>query len=496
MAIAVIIGDAAYMNNWLLNTIHNSISQFPMLVKTRWNNVKSRLTNGRYISPDVIIRDSLRLFDHQNKAALIECSITEDAENSHYTGILNTLSNHCVGTIPIPVSLTDYDDLNDAIEDRWIEWGVINSIGSAIRDMRRTAAQTGLAVAIPHRKPNTDYEIKLGFKIVGQQHLKSPLFSNRSRNPLENRIVDGIEYWPNGDIRRVYILEDGNIEPTPYNVPNEAFVWSRKRAFPLWPECSSAFSVYPSIRRYLENVVRGEEMRSAMPMAVKLGPSYSPANKAIPRGAFPYEPGMVMTLPPDTELQGLNWGAMASDRAKFLDLMIATGARCIDMPLNLARASSSDSNMATAHIDLQPWKYVVDIDRFDYECFIRWVFNLWYGIVQYWPLMPSRALAVPRPPVLFNYTVLFDHPDPAKRASARSVDLISGASTLTRIYADQGLNARREIKKECKLLKISTAEFIQQLLASRSKQVAEVLYGTQTAASQGNQNNQEQLRSN
>lgn len=453
-----------------------------------------RLVNARS-DPDIIIRDvTPDMYDPSNKPAMITCSLQEDQLNSHYNGILNTLANHCVGTIPIPVCLSEIDELNDNIEDLWLEWGVENEIGSAIRQARRIAATTGLAIIIPHRKP-TAFDIKLGFQVLGQDCLKNPF--KQFKGILDNSIRDGVEYWPTGDVKAVYINVEGQLEPARYKVPEEAFVWSRKRTHNLWPECASAFGVYPSIRRYIANAVRGEEMRSAIPMAVKLGISYkNPNNAAAPKGAFQYEPGMVMTLPPDTELQGLNWGHVAGDREKFIDIMVSTAARCIDMPRNLALASSSDSNMATAHIDLQPWKYVVDIDRFDFERFVRWTFRKWYGIAKYSPRMSVKAFDVDKPPILFNYTVLFDHPDPAKRASARSTDLISGASTLTRIYADQGLTARREIQKECKLLGITKKQYYKQLLASRSKQVAEVLYGSQEAVSDSTKDNPEQQRPN
>ncbi len=464
---------------WLLDKVHEYIQNFRI----------------RRTDPDVIIRDFERgyLYDLHSKSSLISCSLVEDDLNSHYNGILNTLSNHCVGTIPIPVCLSDYDELNDNIEDLWIEWGIENEVGRAIREARRTAALTGLAVVIPNRK-QSDHDIKLGFQVVGQECLKNPF--RKMIDILDDSIRDGIEYWPNGDIKAVYLNVDGEIEPVRYKVPQECFVWSRKRSNRMYPECAAAFTVYPSIRRFLESTFRGEEMKTSIPMALKLGTTYKPAaGSGTPKGSFKYEPGMVMTLPPDTELTGLNWGQLSQDRAKLLDVMVSTAARCIDMPRNLALASSSDSNMATAHIDLQPWKYVVDIDRFDFERLVRWVFRRWYNFAKLSPDMTTKAFDVPRPPVLFNYTVIFDHPDPAKRANARATDLISGASTLTRIYAEQGKNARREIQKECKLLGITVPEFYKQLLVSRSNQVKEALYGTEKTVPQGSQNTEKQQRS-
>jgi hypothetical protein len=392
------------------------------------------------------------------REALCDCSIIEDSENPYYAGILNTMSNHCVGTVPLLVSLLDDDELNEEIEDLWFEWAITNEIGSAIRAGRRTAAQTGLAVIIPYKK-ETDYKMKMGLKVVGCQYLRSPSMPDPN-------IKEGIEYYPNGDIAAVWIQEEDVFEPTRYDARNVIIWWKKSRPFPMFPECGPALTVYPSINRYLANVMREAELKTAMPMAVELsGEFYKPGAKDFPKGAFKYEPGMVTTLPPGTKLVGLNMAAMADDRSKLTEHLVATAARCIDMPKVLAIASSADSNMATAHIDLQPWRYVVDIDRFDYEPAIRKIKRIWYNMALFH--LPAALSAIDEPRCLFNYTVLFAHPDPVKCANARAKDLESGSSTLTAIYADQGKNARREIRKDCKLLGLTPVEFYERLLKAR-----------------------------
>lgn len=445
-----------------------------------------RINNRSYLKshdPFKIDRSLIRSNSPFIRPTLISCSLDEDEQNPFYTGVLNTLSNHCCGTIPIPVCLVKEDEVCDAIEDRFIEWGVENKVGSAIRELRRVAARSGLAAAIPYRM-KTEHSIKLGFQIVGAEHFRSPSF--------KPDILDGIEYWANGDIKAIWIQEEGKPEPTSY-AEKDIIVFYRKRVNKYWPECSSAFQTYPSIRRYITNVLKSAENQTSIPMALELDANvYSGFDpSSVPMGKFEYEPGWVPTLPPGAKLSGLNFASVAEDRSKFIDLMVGCAARCIDMPTILALADSSDSNMATAHIDLQPWAYAVKIDRFDYETAIRKIFRMWYKLAVMWPdYLPIQATRYPDPPVIFNYNVLFEHPDPVKRATARQTDLESGASTLTRVWSEQGYVARREIQKECKLLKITPDKYFELLLQTRSKQVNN---GSNPSGSES-QSNQKQQR--
>lgn len=420
------------------------------------------------------------------RQTLVESSRYEDKFNSQYSGILNTMSNHCVGTIPLPVAMSDSTELDDAIEDRWYEWGQYNSIGSALREARRKAAQTGIAVLIPY-KSKTDYDLKLAYRVLGAESLKTPanlksVYNDPFVNVHTGQHVNGVEFWPNGEIRRVWVEEEYKIDPTPYNVSDGVIVWYKQsRPFPMWPECNAAFTIIPSMNRFLQNITREAEFKSAIPLAVKLDPNFYKASAtAPPKGSFKYEPGTIPTLPPGTDLVGVAMQSMSEDRAKISDKFCAIAGRCVDMPKNLALGDSSDSNMATAHIDLQPWKYVVDIDRFDYEVVVRKVYAQWYSMASLTTLLPPRSLGTRPPPTMFNYTVLFNHPDPQKCANARSTDLISGASTLSIQFSEQSKNARREIEKEAKLFNVTKEKYLEILLASRSKQALEILNATQT----------------
>jgi len=65
------------------------------------------------------------------------------------------------------------------------------------------------------------------------------------------------------------------------------------------------------------------------------------------------------------------------------------------------------------------------------------------------------------------YDKTFQHPDPKKRADARTVDLKSGSTTLHRIYTDSGMNVERELNKEAKTLGITRQRLNEMIIATR-----------------------------
>jgi len=90
-------------------------------------------------------------------------SIVEDEENPYYNGMLNTIADHCIGTVPILLGNHPSAEVSDAWETRWLEWALINNIGTSIRHIRRAAARTGLGIGIPYLR--TTPEDPVGLKI-------------------------------------------------------------------------------------------------------------------------------------------------------------------------------------------------------------------------------------------------------------------------------------------------------------------------------------------
>ncbi|GAG92563.1 unnamed protein product, partial [marine sediment metagenome] len=218
----------------------------------------------------------------------------------------------------------------------------------------------------------------------------------------------------------------------------------------------------------------GEEFKASFPMAVELDPkvysSYAQSMKeSEPTGTFEYDTKTVPTLAPGMTLAGMPHSVSSQDREIIMQMFAATCALSVSMPKNLALGDSSNSNMASAQVDIQPWANKVKIDRFDMEPVFRQAFKWWWDLSVRIE-MPSRI----RRPHLLNfphyyvYPDLFEHPDPNKRASARALDLASGAETLNRMYSNRGLNFRREMERESKALGISVQDLIEIIISSPS----------------------------
>lgn len=412
-----------------------------------------------------------------------EVSAQEDEENSYYTGILNTIAEHCVGSVPLILGNHPTPEVNDVVEDRWLEWASSNSIGTAIRQIRRGAARTGLGIGIPYKLSDPTDPIGFGIKTVSSLRLSNPRGLG-----LNDRIYDGIEYDENWDIKKIYLKEYGVLDPVEYDA-KDILLWFKRTTEDMligMPECGPAFCLFPSIKRYMAAIVRGEEFRSCIPMAITLDKDvYRPEDATdVPVDKFEYEPGFVPTLPPGTRLEGISVANQSDDRTKFIYLIVSAAARCVQMPRNIALGDSADSNMATAAIDIQPWINKVKIDRVDFQPIVRKVFKMWYDrailAMNYLPIGARTGFTY-----AINYDSTFEHPDPGKRANARAVDLSSGATTLHRVYTDQALNPRRELDREARTLGIPRQQLNEIIIASRAN--APFLLQDEEEASNGNQ---------
>jgi len=414
---------------------------------------------------------------------LLNVSLEQDMEGSHYHGILNTIANDCVGPCPIIIGQSDETIVNMDIEDKWLEFCQQNEIGNSIRLLRRSAARSGTCIGIPYMKQNVDpKEHGLGIRVLSTERLANPVGAN-----IEDRIFEGIEYDENWDPIKIYLDTEESYSLLPNkDGSQEAFIWWKKKdecRLSGVPECSPALCILPSIKRYLDCLIRSAEFRSAIPMAIKLDPNIwgKEAAEAVgmPTTAFKYEPGMIPTLPPGTSLEGLSYTGSSNDDLAALDAMVGAAARCVNMPLNLATGNSSNHNMASSQVDFGPWKNAVKIDRQDFSPVSTTIIRMWMrmGALKEGYFKPITRKYIEQSGIRYalSYSSVFSHPDPLKISNSRMTDLISGVSTLVREYTEEGRNPRRELQREAELLGITYEELTKIILANRTPAALQVL---------------------
>jgi hypothetical protein len=469
------------------------------------NSLAARLWGKEY-SHDVLPPEKVRALATSLpivRHAMIQFSRDEFDRNPYYASVINNLASHTIGPYPSIIGLSKYTEYNDALEDAHLDWMRDNGIGHVYREIRKQAALTGLGIGIPFKKTNTINPIGLSYKIYGADQLKTPITARPG-----DRIFDGIEYdkdWEPYKFHLVDLDHQLTVNGYQYNDTKEYTVdevlhWSRGYENGLLvalPECLAAFQIYPFIRRFLQAAIEGEEMKASYPMALEVDANvYTSFDKSVvPYGTFEYEPRTIKTLPPGTKLAGMPKGMSSTEQTKLIRLFASTCALTVNMPANIALGDSSDSNMASAQVDIQPWANKVAIDRFDMEPMFRKSFKEWYtvallreGVFQQRSLM---ARAFPSMfPHMYVYTDIHSHPDPLKRASARAVDLASGATTLNRIYSQLGLNARREHARDAELLGMTMEQYYQHVLVTRSNRSIDLILEKTQQMEQMNANQQ------
>jgi hypothetical protein len=449
---------------------------------------------GPEFSYDLLPPEKIRAIATINpliRTELVRFSRSEYDRNPYYQSVINKLASHTIGPFPSIIALSDVLDWNDTIEDSYHDWMRDNKIAWVYRQIRKEAALTGIGIAIPFKSKQTENPVSLSYKVYGSDCLKTPYDALPS-----DRIYSGIEYDENWEPYKFHIIDrdygetytpTNNKDTKEYTV-DELIYWSRgyeNGMLTALPECYGAFSFYPFIRRFLQAAIEGEEFRASFPMAIELDPLVYPPSQNQkenpPYGEFDYEPRSIKTLPVGASLKGLPQGMSSGDKDKLIKTFAGICAVTVEMPFNVAISDSSNSNMASAQVDVQPWANKIEIDRFDMEPGVfRKSFKWWYSVaILKENLFANRYNIYRKYPTLFPHTNVFtdihSHPDPAKRANARAIDLVSGATTLNYIYSQNGKNARRELKRDADLFGQEEQTFLDTILAARHNQVINII---------------------
>ena len=446
-----------------------------------WTSIKNAVANKwpREYSHDILPPQEMRqaMTLPWVRATMVKFSRDESKRNPYYASVLNKLAEQVLGPCPTIIAIGETAQDNDLIEDSYVDWTQQNLIGRALRLLRREAALTGIGFLLPV-KVETFHPIQVGFKAYGWDSLAQP-----PNKGIQDRCIDGIQY--NKDWEPEYFYFENDTDKPDRRSAKDVIWWSRgyeKGILEPVPECLAAFTFYPFVRRYLQAVIEGEEFRTSFPMALELDPTVYKANemKLQKLEKFQYQPRSVPSLPVGTTLRGMPSGSNPGQIDKTLRAFAGACALTIDMPANLALGDSSNSNMATAQIDSQPWKNRVNVDRFDLNPALRKTFNYWYmGARNVRGLTPESS----RPGNLYEdyyphihvYDPLFNHPDPQKNANARATDLASGVGTLNEIYSQLGMNPRRQLEREAKLMEMTYQEYVKMIMLNRSNLALNVL---------------------
>ncbi len=154
--------------------------------------------NADHLSPNAANSAEIRRF-------LRSRARYEVANNSYARGIVSTLANDTVGTIP-RLQMTGPNKNNGRLVEReFRKWAKRIGLARKMRTLRMSKAESGEAFAILTTNRGLNTPVKLDVKLIEADQVTSP---THLAQPQSRRFDDGIEYNEWGDPKVYHVMRD------------------------------------------------------------------------------------------------------------------------------------------------------------------------------------------------------------------------------------------------------------------------------------------------
>jgi lambda family phage portal protein len=403
-----------------------------------WLNADDLGPNGM-ASPSV--REILR------KRARYEC-----ANNCYARGILDSLAICTVGTGPRLQLLTSNEQLNERVEKDFSAWAKTIDLGGKLRLVRMSKAECGEIFIRMYSNPMHNHPVMLDLQMIEPDLIRSEFMGYSGK---ENE-VDGI-FFDNFGNRVKYRMVKRPINDTApqaweeeVSIPAQNMIHYFNAIRPGQvrgiPEIVSALPLFAQLRRFTLAVLGAAELQASMTGA------YTPEILVDEEGLtslaafeqFSFERGMINVTPPGGKLTWPNITQPGATYEMFKNAIIEEMARCVNMPVGVAKGNFSGYNFASGRLDLvTTFGRAISVERNSIELnIIDKILNEWlkeYGLIN--NIRDMRNGSVPHQ-WFWDGT---DHVDPSKEANAQETKLKNKLTTLQAEYAKYGKDWRGEI---------------------------------------------------
>jgi hypothetical protein len=383
----------------------------------------------------------------------------EVIENNPYLkGTVLTIVNDFVGSGP-KLQITD-KRISPArrriIEEKWNEWCQVCRIRQKLWRMRMAKIVDGETFLIPfvNKDRYYDYPIPLDFHIIECDRVSSPTV-DRDNLPDNIGEIDGVRFNQYEQAIAYYIMHHhpggGNwwSQSLPGRRDKEDGKWFPARNVIHWfrqdrgwlrgiPETTPSLPLCAILRRYTLAMVRNAEACADVTAVLETdGPGAQRAwtdgmgnpVEDDPFDIFPFEMGMLMTLPWSYTMNQLESVPHGQQYDAFVGSVLREISRPLMSPYNITSGSSKDSNMASGVLDATIYKDGQKSERMSCEeDVLDRILPFWWfeainakGFVGDDYLRSDRIFARP-PQHRWRWDKIgIDHTDPAKVAQALEV---------------------------------------------------------------------------
>lgn len=235
------------------------------------------------------------------------------------------------------------------------------------------------------------------------------------------------------------------------------------------PEFAASLDMIPKMQRFQNATVLAAET-AANHAGVLYTDDPDPDDSdpdMFPGDVVDAEANSLLVLSNGRKLAQLKAEHPATTFPMFVSELIKDIVRPLCFTKNVATGDSSDSNYASARLDIQLTNQAIAIER-DYliSSFLDPVFERW---VEFAGMIGGEYLPAELPDISeWDWTWYWDamgHVDPVKEANAISTELGAGVTTRHREHQKRGLDMEEEDRRAAESYGISVAEYRQALFA-------------------------------
>ncbi len=322
--------------------------------QTHWTNADG-LSAQSANSPDV--RQRLR-----------ERARYEAGNNTICSGIVDTLANDTIGTGPMLRVNSGSRKTDRSIERAWRDWANDVGLADKLRRMRRSKAVDGEVYGLLFTNPLLD-DVTLDIRLIEGDQVSTPDLP--VGDPLA---IDGIRFDEAGNPVEYHVLKHhpgddrGLGDPVEYDrVPASLVIHYSHAARPGEvrgvPEITPALSLFAILRRYTLAAVTNAETAANIAGTLESDVTEGDPDELEPLDAVELEPNTFLTMPQGWKAKGFRGEQPATGFKEFRREIINEIARCLNMPLNIALASSEGYNYSSGRLDHGVYYHSIEIER-------------------------------------------------------------------------------------------------------------------------------------
>ena len=384
------------------------------------------------------------------RARLVQRSRYEVGNNGYADGMVQTHANYLMGTGPTLRMRTRNKNLNAMIEAAWASWSKAVHLRRKLWCMAHAKTQDGEAFGLLRNNPRLADRVDLDVVLIETEQVTSPRII-----PYSTGYIDGIRYDTFGN-------------PIEYDVlkfhPGGQFAWSGTETETIkakwmlhWfmmrrpgqhrgvPEFRSTLNVGASARRWREATLAAAETAADYAAIIQTNLTPDGADQVGALTTVDFDKRMMTALPMGWEAKQMKSEHPGTTFEAFHASQVNEMARPKSIPQNLAMCNSSGYNFASGKLDHGTYFLTIDIEREDcVDTVLDPLFKRWF----------ERAILI--------YGWGFDatlgdrhswdwpyHPvgDPESEANATDKRLKNGSTTLSQVYAEQGLDFEDHVEE-------------------------------------------------